>query len=150
LKTGIQRIPSRQEIITNIITQREDTAMRKSTVPLYVAAAFAIAVLSFGAAAAEMSVRDMDSGSLILTPGMVSSCQNDFIVENLDKDSAEIKIVLGNEEYANDKIESRDAKAYGLTFSLADAKMKGKSVQMNDVASILNTGEAKVKLHCLE
>lgn len=124
--------------------------MRKNKVPLYFAAVFAITVFAFNPAAAEMSLKTMDTSALILTPGMVSSCQNDFVVENLDGDSAEIKIILGNEDYADDMIKSKTAKAYGLTHSLAEAKMKGKSVQMNDVATVSNTGKTEVRLHCME
>ena len=89
--------------------------------------------------------------AMILNPGMASSCQNDFVVENLGQEEAELKLVLGNEEFIQDQIGGNEAKAYGLQESLSKAMFIGKSVQQDDIATIFNVGQnSKIRLHCLE
>ncbi|GJL77620.1 MAG: hypothetical protein NPINA01_06090 [Nitrospinaceae bacterium] len=102
---------------------------------------------------AEVPAGDDDAAieAMILNPGMASSCQNDFVIENLDQDEAELKLVLGNEEYIQDQIGGKEAKAYGLQNSLSSAMIKGKSVEQDDVAIIFNVGQnSKIRLHCVE
>ena len=62
---------------------------------------------------ADVSAVRVNSGNeaLILNPGMASSCQNDFVIENLDNEAAELKVILGNEEFMEDRIEGKSAKA---------------------------------------
>lgn len=94
---------------------------------------------------------DIAPEAMILNPGMASSCQNDFIVENIGDELAELKLVLGNEDFMNDRILKNDAKAYGLMNSISMANMQGKNVSMDDVATIFNIGDnARIKVHCIE
>jgi len=89
--------------------------------------------------------------AMILNPGMASSCQNDFVLENLDQEEAELMLVLGNEEFIQDQIGGKEAKAYGLQDSLSTAMVNGKNVQQDDIATIFNIGQnSKIRLHCLE
>lgn len=100
-------------------------------------------------------VGESSSGSspeaLILNPGMHSSCQNDFVIENLEGSEVELKITLGNEEWMKDRINAMEAKAYGLQANLSQAKLEGRQVFSDDVATIFNGDQtAKIRLHCME
>lgn len=89
--------------------------------------------------------------ALILNPGMTSSCQHDFVIENLDVTDVEFKITLGNEEWIQDRINAKESKAYGLQGSLSQAKQEGRNVFSDDVATISNSdASARIRLHCME
>ncbi|MFQ5449398.1 MAG: hypothetical protein ACE5E9_02150 [Nitrospinaceae bacterium] len=94
---------------------------------------------------------DSSTEAVVLHPGMAISCQNDFVVENLDNTEIELKVILGNEEFLNDRIEGKKAKAYGLRHSLSSAKMQGMNVTQDDIATVINTDDqAKVRFYCME
>ncbi len=114
---------------------------------------FAAVVFAWVPAAAEVPPEDKEliNGTLILHPGMSGSCQNDFIVENLNADEAELKLVLGEEEFLKDRIDGKKAKAYGLKDTLSTAFIQGKQVRPDDIATILNVGDkSNLRLHCME
>lgn len=94
---------------------------------------------------------DASAEAILLNPGMAASCQNDFVLENLDQEEAELQLVLGNEEFLNDQIDGNEAKAYGLQQSLSLAMLQGQNVQQDDIATIFNTGQtSRIRLHCVE
>lgn len=99
----------------------------------------------------NLAQRASSPEAVILGPGMASSCQNDFIVENLDASEVELKIVLGNEDFKTDWLKAMESKAYGLQGSLSQAHLEGKNVSSGDVATIFNADTStRVRLHCLE
>lgn len=103
----------------------------------------------FNLAEARESVSSPEA--LILNPGMASSCQHDFVVENLGVSEVEFKITLGNEEWMKDRINAKESKAYGLQGNLAQAKQEGRHVFTDDVATIFNIdNSSRIRLHCME
>jgi hypothetical protein len=89
--------------------------------------------------------------ALILNPGMASSCQHDFVVENLGASDAELRITLGDELWMHDRVNAMESKAYGIQENLGEAKLGGLSVNADDVATIFNNDEnARIRLHCME
>ena len=106
---------------------------------------------SFQSLAMPPANENVVSESVILAPGMGSSCETDFIVENMSNDRAELRMTLGEEDFKRDQIDPNDAKAYGLLHSLSIANSQGKRVASDDEATIFNTSEdAKIGLHCME
>jgi len=127
--------------------------MRQNNVFLYFLVFLGVLVFASpnSSMASPSDSKVMETEAIILSPGMASSCGNDFVVENLDNRDAELQVVLGNEEFLKDKIQGNDAKAYGLHGSLTEAMLKGKSVQSDDIATIYNIGEkSNIRLHCVE
>jgi hypothetical protein len=116
---------------------------------------FAILFLSLGisviSAKSFVSEEKFLKGVYTLKPGMLSSCQNDFIIENAGKNDAEYLLILGEEDYVKGKINGNAAKAYSLSQSIGAAKMEGMPVESDDVATIVNMGDnTKIKLYCVE
>jgi hypothetical protein len=89
--------------------------------------------------------------AMVVNPGSAGWCSHDFVVENSDTESAELQLLLGNEDYMTETIQPDNAKAYGLHHNLSEAKEKGKNVEMDDWATIINHGEkGSVKMYCVD
>lgn len=99
----------------------------------------------------SMSTETSSPEAIILGPGMASSCQNDFVVQNMNEGDAELKIVLGNEEFKTDWLKAMESKAYGLQGSLSQASLEGKKVSSTDVATVVNIDQnAQIRVFCVE
>ncbi len=107
--------------------------------------------LTFSISSANAPEDQFFDEAAILNPGMAISCQNDFIIENIDNSEAEYLMMIGNEKFINEKINANEAKAYGLAHSINQAKSAGKLVDADDVAIVFNLGvQSKLKIHCME
>ncbi len=127
--------------------------MRERTVLISLWVVLAVVFCISNPAGAEVPPEDkrLTNGTFILHPGMAGSCQNDFIVENLNADQAELTVILGEEEFLKDRIDGKKAKAYGLQHNLATAFIQGKQVRPDDVATVFNVGDkSNLRLHCME
>ncbi len=127
--------------------------MKMTNMFLYVIALFVIMGFVFNQAEAREGMPEGTSSpeAIILGPGMASSCQNDFVVQNLNEGDAELKIVLGSEEFKTDWLKAMESKAYGLQGSLSQANLEGKKVSSNDVATVVNIDQnARIRLFCVE
>lgn len=92
---------------------------------------------------------DYSNEMTILNPGWRSSCHSNFVVENLDENTAEIQIRLGWEVYKEDSIMGNGKRLYDLRESLSFAKQLGKTVTMDDVALVTNQSEtSSIRIHC--
>ena len=86
---------------------------------------------------------------IVLEPGWRSSCNSDFVVQNLSKDMAQIQITLGKDGKIKDLIYQWDKRGYELIPNLSFAKQLGKTVDIDDVAMIKNISKnSKVSIHC--
>ncbi len=86
---------------------------------------------------------------MTLQPGWISSCQNDFVIENMGEEHANVKIKLGIEEFKMESIPKWEKRSYDLRHELTLAKQLGKTVHIDDVALIKNTsGDSDVRVHC--
>ena len=86
---------------------------------------------------------------IVLEPGWRSSCDANFVLENLGNNPAEVKITLGKDGQLNDTIHRWDKRGYDLISSLSFAKQLGKTVDIDDVAMIENRSkDSRVSVHC--
>jgi len=86
---------------------------------------------------------------IVLEPGWRSSCDANFVLENLGEKPAEVKITLGKDGLLNDTIHRWDKRGYDLISSLSFAKQLGKTVDIDDVAMIENrSADSRVSVHC--
>jgi hypothetical protein len=91
------------------------------------------------------------SKTVMLDPGASAICADDFILEAMKAKPAGVKVVLGNEDYINEKLEPGEERSYSLKGSLFLAKSHGRKVTMNDRAKIVNMSpDSKLKLRCLQ
>ncbi|MCF8721437.1 hypothetical protein [Nitrospina gracilis] len=89
------------------------------------------------------------NSTVLLKPGWVTSCQNDFIIENSSSTRARVQVDLGIEKFRTDSITSNGKRLYSMRESLSFAKQLGKTVHMDDVALVRNESkEAAVRVHC--
>jgi len=86
---------------------------------------------------------------IVLEPGWRSSCNSNFVVQNLGEYPAEIQITMGKDAKIQDRINRWDKRGYDLVSSLSFAKQLGKTVDIDDVAMIKNmSADSKVSIHC--
>lgn len=86
---------------------------------------------------------------VVLEPGWRSSCNANFVLENLGKSPAEVRITLGKDGRLQDTIHRWDKRGYDLISSLSFAKQLGKTVDVDDVAIIENLSkDSRVSIHC--
>ncbi len=86
----------------------------------------------------------------VLTPGAAGVCNNDFIIENLNAQPAEVKVIIGNEDYINEQLQASEKRAYSLKGTLYLARSFGKDVSMDDLATIINTNpRTKLRIRCM-
>ena len=95
-------------------------------------------------------VETMENNQAVLQPGTTTYCNNDFTVENMGKEMAEVQIIRGNgDNYDIDQIPSGGKRGYKLQDRsvFATEASKGNWV---DQARIVNStlGEANLKIHC--
>ena len=127
--------------------------MIKKTFAFGIAAALGISITSTeiyaGADYPSMTRNSTPMHQIVLEPGWRASCNSDFVVQNLGKEMAQIEITLGKDGKIKDVIYQWDKRGYELIPSLSFAKQLGKTVDIDDVAMIMNTSKnSKVSIHC--
>jgi hypothetical protein len=86
---------------------------------------------------------------LVLEPGWRSTCNSNFVLENLGDNPAEIEITMGKDGKITDRISQWNKRGYDLISSLSFAKKLGKTVDIDDVAMIKNMSkDSRVSIHC--
>ncbi|MGP0628333.1 hypothetical protein ACTRW9_01345 [Nitrospina sp. 32_T5] len=89
------------------------------------------------------------NSTVLLKPGWVTSCQNDFVIENDSETGATVRVDLGIEKFSTDAITSNGKRLYSIRESLSFAKQLGKTVYMDDVAQVRNESKnSTVRVHC--
>lgn len=116
---------------------------------------FTLLLLSAGpAAAGETALPGYEwmhgaDRTVLLQPGWVTSCHQDFIIENPTEVPATVRIDLGIEPYRIDRIDPNGRQLFDLRTSLSFAKQLGKTVHIDDVALVHNASDnASVRVHC--
>jgi hypothetical protein len=95
-------------------------------------------------------VEPMESNQVVLQPGTTTYCNKDFMVENMGKEMAEVRVIRGNgDNYAIDQIPSGGKRGYKLQDRSVFAT-DANSGNRVDEARIVNStlGEANLKIHC--
>lgn len=118
---------------------------------LVVSTAFLVAAMAIPQAIAE--TKDPATGEIrILNPGKAERCASDFTVENINGDTADLKVVLGNKVYIDEMVKPGERLAYSLPGTISTAISHGREdLDFNDVAVIINLGpKAKLQVRCIE
>jgi hypothetical protein len=88
----------------------------------------------------------MENNQTILQPGTMTNCYDDFTVENMGKEVAEVRIVRGDGDNRDiDQIPAGDKRGYTLQYPTGASE--GNWV---DEVRIVNStaGNSKLKVHC--
>ena len=88
----------------------------------------------------------MENNQTILQPGTMTNCYDDFTVQNMGKEVAEVRIVRGDGDNRDiDQIPAGDKRGYTLQYSTGASE--GNWV---DEVRIVNStaGNSKLKVHC--
>ncbi|CAI2719146.1 hypothetical protein [Nitrospina watsonii] len=87
----------------------------------------------------------------VIKPGEAQRCKTDFIVENLDGETADLKVVLGHKVYVDELLNPRERRAFSLPGTIMTAKFHGHNVPQEDAAVIINLGpKADIQLRCIQ
>jgi len=116
-----------------------------------------LAVIGFtlGQSAAEkpFAVDYVDEEILLLGAGTSwQTCvtQNDFMIENRSDEATELMVLLGDREFMPEWLNTNEKKLYSLKEIIPSAKARGKSVDANDIPTVINMnpGVEDIILNC--
>lgn len=125
--------------------------MKERQLFLCVLAVVAVIGFTVNFAVAERAIGEADAEAIILNPGWANSCADDFWIENPGEQMAELKVVLGDRESRNERLQANEKRFYSRTKILAQSKMEGGQVDLDDVLTIFNMDmDAEVKMTCVE
>ena len=120
---------------------------------LYISVLMAI-MLIFGAPA---SLWAGDMGTKvekirIIEPGEAERCANDFFVDNIGKENADLKVVLGNKVYVSEILQPGEKRAFDLPATIHVARLRGREdVSFDDIAVIINLGpKSHMRVRCID
>ncbi|KMP12580.1 hypothetical protein UZ36_00510 [Candidatus Nitromaritima sp. SCGC AAA799-C22] len=123
--------------------------MRDKPFYSYVFSALILLGLTFSQVTVEPANAEDTS---IINPGAVQRCSTDFIVENIDNETADLKVVLGHKVFISEMVNPGERLAYSLPGTIVTAKLSGgENLTMDDVAVIINLGpKANLSVRCLK
>lgn len=87
----------------------------------------------------------------IIEPGTAEQCANDFFVDNIGKEAADLKVVLGNKVYVDEILQAGEKRAFNLPATINVARHRGREdLSLDDVAVIINLGpKAHMRVRCI-
>ncbi len=88
----------------------------------------------------------------IVEPGEAERCANDFFVENIGKEEADLKVVLGNKVYVSEILQPGEKRAFDLPATIHVARLRGREdVSFDDIAVIINLGPTShMRVRCID
>ena len=88
----------------------------------------------------------------IIQPGEAERCANDFFVDNIGKEEADLKVVLGNKVYVNEILQAGEKRAFDLPATIHVARLRGREdVSLDEIAVIINLGpKAHMRVRCID
>jgi len=88
----------------------------------------------------------------IIEPGEVERCANDFFIDNIGKENADLKVVLGNKVYVSEILQPGERRAFDLPATINAARLRGREdISFDDVAVIINLGpKAHMRVRCID
>ena len=88
----------------------------------------------------------------IIEPGEAERCSNDFFVENIGKEDADLKVVLGKKVYVSEILQPGEKRAFDLPATINVARLRGREdVSFDDIAVIINLGPtAHMRVRCID
>jgi hypothetical protein len=87
----------------------------------------------------------------IIEPGEAERCGNDFFVDNIGKEEADLKVVLGNKVYVSEILQPGEKRAFDLPATIHVARLRGREdVSFDDIAVIINLGPTShMRVRCI-
>ena len=77
----------------------------------------------------------------IIEPGEAERCANDFFVDNIGKEEADLKVVLGNKVYVSEILQAGEKRAFDLPATIHVARLRGREdISFDEIAVIINLG----------
>ncbi len=88
----------------------------------------------------------------IIEPGEAERCANDFFIDNIGKEDADLKVVLGNKVYVSEILQPGEKRAFDLPATINVARLRGReNVSFDDIAVIINLGpKAHMRVRCMD
>ena len=88
----------------------------------------------------------------IIEPGEAERCANDFFVDNIGKEEADLKVVLGNKVYISEILQPGEKRAFDLPATINVARLRGREdISFDDIAVIINLGpKAHMRVRCID
>ncbi len=88
----------------------------------------------------------------VIKPGEAERCANDFFVDNIGKEEADLKVVLGNKVYVNEILQAGEKRAFDLPATIHVARLRGREdVSFDEIAVIINLGpKAHMRVRCID
>ena len=125
--------------------------MRHNRFFLIVLAVLLIGGLTFNSATAKTNSLGVGENAVV-TPGNLVTCSSNFMVENLDKTPADLKVVLGKRVFIDQMINPGERVAYSLPATIASARFRGgEDIASNEAAMIINLGPvANLEVSCVK
>ena len=125
--------------------------MRKNRFFLIVMAVLLIGGLASNTATAK--TKSLGAGEkAVVTPGNFVTCNSNFMIENIDGEPADLKVVLGERVFIAQMIDPGQTLAYSLPATIASARFRGgENISENEAAMIVNLGpEANLEVSCVK
>lgn len=110
---------------------------------------FAVAPL-FAADVPGWFIEEKKDNVAMLAPGTTTYCNEDFQIENMGNEMAEVNVILGNgDNYAFEQLQPKEKKSYSLKGGLPSATESGKSVWIDEARIVNSTaGDSHIKVRC--
>ena len=88
----------------------------------------------------------------VIEPGEAERCANDFFVDNIGKEEADLKVVLGNKVYVSEILQAGEERAFDLPATIHVARLRGREdVSIDEIAIIINLGpKAHMRVRCID
>ncbi len=88
----------------------------------------------------------------IIEPGEAERCANDFFVENIGKEEADLKVVLGNKVFVSEILQPGERRAFDLPATINVARLQGREdLSFDDIAVIINLGpKSHMRVRCID
>ena len=88
----------------------------------------------------------------IIEPGEAERCANDFFVENIGKEEADLNVVLGKKVYVHEILQPGERRAFDLPATINVARFRGQEdVTFDEVAVIINLGpKSNMRVRCID
>ncbi|NIT82530.1 MAG: hypothetical protein GWM98_13170 [Nitrospinaceae bacterium] len=88
----------------------------------------------------------------IIQPGEAERCATDFMVDNIGKEEADLKVVLGNKVYVSEILQPGEKRGFDLPATLRVAQARGREdLSLDEIAVIINLGpKSHMRVRCID
>ena len=88
----------------------------------------------------------------IIEPGEAERCANDFFVDNIGNEEADLKVVLGKKVFVSEILQAGERRAFDLPATINVARFQGREdLTFDDIAVIINLGpKSHMRVRCID